>query len=144
MKTSHGKLLTIAAMAVSLLASATLGLAGESLSLPKSNLKFGPSGIDPIEVAAAMGNMTETGLHGNYVRIPGKFSSPGHIHTEDYFAIVVSGTIANGLPDAKDIPLEIGSYWFQKGKEKHVTKCLSDEPCTFFVVQPGAFDFVVN
>lgn len=126
------------------LASASFGFAGESLSLPKANLKFVPSGIDPIEVAPAMGDMSKDGTHGSYVRIPGKFMSPPHIHSEDYFAVVVSGTIANGVPGAKDIPLEPGSYWSQKGKEAHVTKCLSDEPCTFLVVQPGKFDFLVN
>lgn len=136
---------TLAAFAmISLLASAPTGFAAESTSLPKASLEFGPSGIDPIEVAPAMGDMSKDGTHGNYVRIPGKFTSPPHIHTEDYFAIVVSGTIANGLPDAKDIALEPGSYWSQRGNEKHVTKCLSDEPCTFFVVQPGKFDFIVN
>lgn len=119
-------------------------LADSSMSLPRAQLNFSPSGIEPLEVAPAMGNMMKDGLHGNYVRIPGKFTSPPHSHSEDYFAIVVSGTIANGLPDATDIPLEPGSYWLQKGKEKHVTKCLSDEPCTFFVVQPGKFDFLVN
>lgn len=133
-----------AVAALGFLAAANSSFAGDSVSLPAAGLKFIPSGIEPLEVAPAMGDMSKDGIHGNYVRIPGKFSSPPHTHTEDYFAIVVSGTIANGLPEAKDIALEPGSYWFQRGKEKHVTKCLSDAPCTFFVVQPGKFDFVVN
>ncbi len=132
-----------------LLMAGIAGVAGQSLadssmSLPRAALSFVPSGIEPLEVAPAMGDMMKDGLHGNYVRIPGKFSSPPHTHSEDYFAVVVSGTIANGLPGAADIPLEPGSYWSQKGKETHVTKCLSEEPCTFFVVQPGKFDFLVN
>ena len=129
---------------VALLLSAATARAAESLSLPRQNLNFVPSGIDPIMVAPAMGDMSKPGLHGNYIRIPGKFTSPSHIHSEDYFAVVLAGTTANGIPGAADIALEPGSYWFQKGKELHVTKCLSEEPCTFFVVQSGAFDFLMN
>jgi beta-alanine degradation protein BauB len=134
-------LMLIAAMA---LTTGTTAQAAESLSLPKAELHFVPSGIDPIMVAPAMGDMTKPGMHANYIRIPGKFASPPHTHSEDYFAVVVSGTTANGAPGATDIPLEPGSYWYQKGKEEHVTKCISDEPCTFFVVQPGVFDFLMK
>lgn len=139
------QLKTRAAAALILLAiPLQASLAGESLNLPKANLAFVSSGIGPIEVAPAMGDMSKDGLHGNYIRIPGNFASPPHIHSEDYFAVVLAGTIANGLPDATDIPLVPGSYWYQKGKEKHVTKCISADPCTFFVVQPGKFDFLMD
>ncbi len=139
------KLATLSAAAALLFAGAIpSSFAGESISLPKANLTFGPSGIGPIELAPAMGDMTKDGIHGNYIRIPGNFASPPHVHTEDYFAVVLAGTIANGLPEATDIPLEAGSYWFQKGGETHVTKCISTDACTFFVVQGGKFDFLTK
>jgi len=53
----------------------------------------------------------------------------------------VSGVMANGSPGSKDIPLPAGSYYFQKGGEVHVTKCLSASGCVFFVNQAGKFDY---
>ncbi len=115
-----------------------------SRSQPIADAAFSSAGIGPIEVAPAMGDMGKDGVHGNYVRIPGKFSSPPHVHTMDYFGVVVAGTVANGAEGSVDIPLAVGSYWFQKGNERHVTKCLSEVPCVFFVVQQGKFDFLVE
>jgi len=37
--------------------------------------------------------------------------------------------------------LPAGSYYFQKGGERHVTKCISSNECVFFVSQNGKFDF---
>lgn len=138
------KLATLAAAALLFAGITQPTFASESMNLPKANLTFVPSGIGPIELAPAMGDMTKDGLHGNYIRIPGNFASPPHIHTEDYFAVVLTGTIANGPPDATDIPLEPGSYWSQKGGENHITKCISADACTFFVVQGGKFDFLTK
>lgn len=84
------------------------------------------------------------GAHSNYVKLPALFTSPPHVHTEDYYAVVVSGVVANGLEGSEDIPLPPGSYWFQKGNEKHVTKCLSSTECVFFVTQSEKFDFLMG
>jgi hypothetical protein len=65
-----------------------------------------------------------------------------HTHTEDYYAVVLKGVGANGPPNQKDVPLSVGSYWFQRGEEAHVTKCLSKTDCLFFSIQPGKFDYV--
>jgi hypothetical protein len=120
------------------------GYAAESsLSLPVTEMHYSPAGIGPIEISPGHGDMTQ-GTHSNFVKIPGGFVSPPHTHTEDYYGVVVAGVVANGAEGAKDIPLPIGSYWFQKGKEKHVTKCLSATECVFFVTQPGKFDFVMS
>jgi hypothetical protein len=56
---------------------------------------------------------------------------------------VLKGVGANELPGGKVIPLPVGSYWFQNGKEQQVTQCLSKEDCLFFLVQPGTLDYVV-
>ena len=52
--------------------------------------------------------------------------SPVHIHTEDYFAVVVEGIGANHAPEAEAVPLPTGSYWFQRGEEAHVTEFAHD------------------
>ena len=57
--------------------------------------------------------------------------------------VVISGVAVNGLPGSPDVQLPVGSYWFQKGGEPHVTKCVSPNECIFFISQHGAFDYVV-
>jgi hypothetical protein len=34
----------------------------------------------------------------------------------------------------------VGSYWFQKGSEPHVTKCISPNEGVFFISPAGKFD----
>ena len=56
--------------------------------------------------------------------------------------VVISGVAVNGLPGSTDVPLPIGSYWFQKGGERHITKCISPNECVFFISQNDKFDYV--
>lgn len=118
---------------------------GASVSLPAQTLQFGPTGIrteaGELMAGPAFGDLT-AGKHGTFIRMPAGFVSPVHTHTEDYLAVVIKGTGANGLPGATDVPLPPGSYWFQRGEEAHVTKCLSGEDCLFFLYQPGKFDYL--
>jgi len=89
----------------------------------------------------AYGDLT-SGKHGTFIRGPAGYVSPEHDHTEDYFGIVIKGIAVNGPAGSTDVALPAGSYWFQRGEENHVTKCISEEDCLFFIYQPGAFDFV--
>jgi beta-alanine degradation protein BauB len=112
-----------------------------SSNLPVTGLKFFDTGIGPLKAAPAHGDM-QKGPHGTYVKMPAGWVSPPHTHTDDYWAVVVSGVGANGAPGATDVPLPAGSYWAQRGKEVHVTKCLSAVECIFFVSQSSKFDYV--
>lgn len=118
---------------------------GPSISIPADQIKFFGSGVKTdkgeLQAGPAYGDL-QHGRHGTFIHMPHGFVSPVHIHTEDYFAVVVKGVGANQLPGGKIIPLPVGSYWFQKGEEAHVTQCLSKEDCLFFIVQPGKFDYV--
>jgi beta-alanine degradation protein BauB len=55
--------------------------------------------------------------------------------------VVISGVLVNKKPDGPDVLLPAGSYYVQKGGERHVTKCTSKEGCVFFVNQSGKFDY---
>ncbi|GEN98171.1 hypothetical protein NSE01_00040 [Novosphingobium sediminis] len=118
---------------------------GPSVSTPADKISFFNSGVKTekgeLQAGPAYGDL-QHGRHGTFIHMPAGFVSPVHTHTEDYFAVVIKGTGANQLPGGKIIPLPVGSYWFQKGEEAHVTQCLSKEPCVFFIVQPGKFDYV--
>jgi len=115
------------------------------VSTPASDVKFVGTGVKvgalELKAGPAYGNLG-TGKHGTFVLMPAGFVSPVHTHTEDYYAVVIKGVGANGVPGATDVPLPAGSYWFQRGEEPHVTKCLSKEDCLFFINQPGKFDYV--
>lgn len=118
---------------------------GPSVSIPADIIQFSQTGVisNGLELKAgpAYGNLG-AGKHGTFVKMPAGFSSPVHTHTDDYYAVVIKGVAVNHAPGAKDVSLPIGSYWFQKGEEAHVTKCISKTDCLFFLVQPGKFDYV--
>lgn len=118
-----------------------------SVSTPAAQIGFGKTGIKTaigeLEAGPAYGNL-QTGHHGTFIRMPAGFVSAVHIHSEDYYAVVVKGVGANDPVGAKPKPLGVGSYWFQRGEEPHVTRCLSKTGCLFFIVQPGKFDYVAK
>jgi len=122
-----------------------MGKTNASISTPVSELEFGPTGISDgvhgeLQAAPAYGDLA-SGPHGTFIKMPAGYVSPAHIHTADYWAVVVSGVLVNKKPDAADVLLPPGSYYFQKGGERHVTKCTSKEGCVFFVSQNGKFDY---
>jgi hypothetical protein len=93
-----------------------------------------------LQAAPAYGDLKQ-GPHGTFIKMPAGYVSPAHTHTEDYWAVVVSGVMVNGKPGSPDVPLPAGSYFLQKSGELHVTKCTSKEGCVFFVNQCGKFDY---
>jgi hypothetical protein len=117
-----------------------------SVSAPVTELKYGPTGVTDgvhgeLMAAAAYGDLAH-GTHGTFIKMPAGFVSKLHTHTEDYWGVVISGVAVNGVPGSKDIGLPVGSYWYQKGGEPHITKCISPNECIFFISQRGKFDYV--
>ncbi len=78
------------------------------------------------------------------------FSSPPHIHNITYRAVVISGALFNGDPNAEKMWMGPGSFWTQPAGETHITAASSDEGAMAFLeittgpylVQPSnqAFD----
>lgn len=124
------------------------GLGKPSVSTPVTALTYGPTGVSDgihgeLNAAPAYGDLAH-GAHGTFIKMPAGFVSKVHVHTGDYWGVVISGVAVNGLPGSKDIPLPVGSYWFQKGGESHVTKCISPNECIFFISQNEKFDYVTE
>lgn len=111
----------------------------ESVSMPAADLQFYRN-KDGLTFANAWGDPA-TGPHSNFIRIISQTSSPQHVHTASYYGTVISGTISNEQEGKPDLPLGPGSYWYQRGQEPHVTKCLSKSDCLIFVTSKGPFDF---
>ena len=109
--------------------------------VPVEDLKWFATGIGPMQAAVAYGDMAK-GPYGVFLKFPGGFTSPAHHHSAEYRAVVIAGTIVNSEEGEADITMQPGSYWYQRGKTSHVTKCVSTEGCTVFLTQPGKFDFL--
>lgn len=149
MKTSL-KSLFIATTATLVAAASLVAFAASdnqpSLNVPVTKIQFGPTGVKDGKTGELLagpvyGNLGK-GPHGTFIRMPAGFVSPVHNHTGAYWGIVISGVAANGLPGAADVELPAGSYWYQKGGEAHVTKCLAGHECLFFISQNTPFDYV--
>jgi len=82
------------------------------------------------------------GPHGSFLRLPKGFVSPAHLHTGDYYGVVVEGSVTNAEAGQQEMALGPGSYYFQKGKTDHVTKCLGNADCLIYISQSKAFDFI--
>ena len=135
------KLTLVAAMLTCAIASVSYA-ADTSISLPVTSVKYFDAGVGPLKISPAYGN-PQKGAHSTFVKLPAGFISPLHSHTGDYYGVVISGVVANAATaEEEDVALAPGSYWFQKGKANHVTKCLSANECIVFITQPSKFDFI--
>jgi hypothetical protein len=115
-----------------------------SVSVPVQDLNFYELGKEKITVAKGYGDPA-IGAHSNYIKLPGGATSPRHTHSSDYYGVVITGVVTNEQNAVgPDHPLAPGSYWFQKGGEPHVTKCISATECLIFVTQASKFDFHVT
>lgn len=109
--------------------------------VPVENLEWFATGIGPMQAAAAYGDMSK-GPYGVFLKFPGGFTSPVQHHSAEYRAVVVAGAIVNSEAGETDIVMQPGSYWYQRGKVGHVTRCVSSDDCVVFLTQPGKFDFL--
>lgn len=80
---------------------------------------------------------------GGMFRVPAGGESPAHIHTSEYWAVMVSGT-ESAREKMEDTPMTIpaGSTWYQPAKAPHVNKCMGPEDCVFFVYYPNGMDYL--
>jgi len=149
MKSFSTRITVVLAAALAATASLVAAAAPEtqaSVNIPVTRIQFGPTGVKDAKglelLAGPVYGDLGKGPHGTFIRMPAGFVSPVHNHTGAYWGIVISGVAANGLPGAPDVQLPAGSYWYQKGGEAHVTKCLAAHECLFFISQDTPFDNV--
>ncbi|SFB36542.1 protein of unknown function [Rhizobium sp. NFR07] len=115
--------------------------ADKSTIRPVTELKFYQN-KQGLTVANGWGDPAN-GAHSNYIKMAGGTASTIHTHSFSYYGVVVAGVVANEPPGStQDHPLPAGSYWYQKADERHVTKCISQTECLFFVTAKGPFDYL--
>ena len=67
--------------------------------------------------------------------------APRHIHSGDYYAVVVSGRFRHYLESENECEvLTSGSTWFQKGNVMHQDSCVGPEDCILGIFWPEGFD----
>src|SRR5258707_4788299 len=71
---------------------------GPLKDLPVTKLKFFEVGGGPLQAATAYGDL-QKGPHGTFIKMPPGFVSLPHTHTEDYYAVGISGVRASGGPE---------------------------------------------
>lgn len=115
--------------------------ADTSKVVPVTELKFYQN-KEGLTIANGWGDPASS-AHSNYIKMAGGTASGVHTHTYSYYGVVIAGVVANEAPGSRqDHPLAAGSYWYQKGGEQHVTKCISQTECIFFVTSKGPFDYL--
>ncbi|MDY0746285.1 DUF4437 domain-containing protein [Paucibacter sp. R3-3] len=140
------RLMIAAAISATLPLLAQAGTASElytdaSKVVPITELKFYQN-KEGLTIANGWGDPAN-GAHSNYIKMAGGTASGVHTHTDSYYGVVIAGVVANEAPgSSQDHPLPAGSYWYQKGGERHVTKCVSQTECLFFVTSKGPFDYL--
>ena len=111
----------------------------QSLSIPSAQVKYKDLGGP--QLGTVWGDSAK-GAHGSFLRLPKGFVSPAHLHSGDYYGVIVEGSVTNAEAGQQEVVLGPGSYYFQKGKSDHVTKCMSNADCLIYISQSKAFDFV--
>ena len=113
----------------------------QSLSVPASHVRYKDLGGP--QLGTVWGD-SANGPHGSFLRLPKGFVSPAHLHTGDYYGVIVEGSVSNVEAGQPEVALGPGSYYFQKGKSDHVTKCLGNTDCLIYISQSKAFDFITS
>ena len=123
--------------------------APRSLSLPAGQVKYKDLGGPQL---GTVWGKASSGPHGSFMRLPKGFVSPAHLHTGDYYGVIVEGSVVNaevgqaavapGPTSYAEAVLGPGSYYFQKGRIKHITKCLGSTDCLIYISQSTGFDFI--
>jgi hypothetical protein len=95
-------------------------------------------------MSVVFGDMKKKAPLGMLLKVtPG--GSPGpHIHTSDYWGVMITGTEHNFLSGATDKGkgLGPGSWWMQPGKMGHDNHCEPGTECTMFLYFPKGFDMM--
>ncbi len=80
--------------------------------------------------------------HGTFGLFDASALAPVHVHSADYYGVVVSGTMTNPFNLESD-PAELtrGGYWSVPAQSVHTTTCAEQESCLFYFHSRAGFDF---
>ena len=114
---------------------------GSATIVDQGDIEFAE--ISPFATFGSAQGDFSSGPHGTFGIFGPGASSPPHIHSSSYRAVVLSGEMNNPFGTETDPPaLAPGSFWAVPAGEQHVTACLTRQSeCRFFFHAAAAFDF---
>jgi hypothetical protein len=77
----------------------------QSLSVPANQVKYKDLGGP--QLGTVWGDSAK-GPHGSFLRLPKGFVSPVHLHTGDYYGVIVEGSVSNAEADQPEAALGPG------------------------------------
>lgn len=94
-----------------------------------------------IFVSLLYGDLEKKGPTSFLMKYSAGVKAPPHLHTGDYYAVVVSGRFKHYLDSENECKeLGPGCTWFQKGNVVHQDACIGTEDCILSVFWPQGFD----
>jgi quercetin dioxygenase-like cupin family protein len=94
-----------------------------------------------IFVSPVYGELQSKGPTYFLMKYSGGVRAPRHMHSGDYYAVVVSGRFRHYLESENECDvLASGSTWFQKGNVVHQDFCVGPEDCILGIFWPQGFD----
>jgi len=94
-----------------------------------------------IFVSLLYGDLKTKGPANFLMKYSAGVKAPPHIHSGDYYAIVVSGKFRHFLQSEDEYQdLTAGATWFQKGNVVHQDCCVGTEDCILNIFWPHGFD----
>jgi hypothetical protein len=100
----------------------------------------------PLPATAPIEGDASKGAYFGYLKLPAGFESPPHMHTNDYWAVLVQGQMthwaADGGSEKDSKAIGIGGVVHMPGKVVHISKCYPGADCIMATMQKGKNDFI--
>ena len=94
-----------------------------------------------IFVSLIYGDLEKKGPTNFLMKYSAGVKAPPHIHSSDYYAVVVSGSFQHFLESENESKvLTAGATWFQRGEVVHQDACVGPEDCILTIFWPHGFD----
>jgi anti-sigma factor ChrR (cupin superfamily) len=94
-----------------------------------------------IFVSLIYGDLEKKGPTNFLMKYSAGVKAPPHIHSGDYYAVVVSGSFRHFLESENECKvLTAGATWFQRGNVVHQDACVGPEDCILSIFWPNGFD----
>jgi len=95
------------------------------------------------QIAMVFGDMKQKAPVGFLFKVPAGFRPGPHIHTQDYYSVVLEGTVHDFAPGSDEgKAIGPGGHWFQAGKAPHDNHCASKTSCVIFIYSPAGYDYI--
>jgi hypothetical protein len=111
-----------------------------------SELAWTPIMGGPLPAIAPIEGDAMKGAYFGYLKLPAGFESPPHMHTNDYWAVLVQGQMthwaADGGSEKDSKAIGVGGWVHMPGKVAHISKCYPGADCIMVMVQKGKNDFI--